>query len=70
MSGIPEDEIKEVFNTFDTDHSGSIDTSELINILNELNVANAEDVANQLISEADKNGDNKITYEEFKKALA
>lgn len=59
----------QVFDAFDADGSGSIDSKELVTILNQLNIENAEAVASELIAEVDADHNGKISYEEFKKGV-
>jgi len=54
----------EAFRTFDQDGSGSIDIEELKMILKNQNMEQDQDVE-ALFAEADKNGDGKISFEEF-----
>ena len=69
MSEPSEDQLKEVFNTFDADGNGSIDATEIKKVCESLGLeANAAEIED-LIKQADDNGNGKIEFEEFKKAV-
>jgi len=55
-----------VFNGFDKDSSGYIDADELILTAKELGYELEKEGADLIISKMDRNGDNKISFEEFK----
>ena len=69
MSAPTEAEIKEVFDQFDADKSGAIDSNEIQKVCEALGVEVSKAEVEALISEADSNGDGKIQYDEFKKAV-
>ncbi|KAK0609033.1 Calmodulin [Lasiodiplodia hormozganensis] len=61
----PEQEIREIFNVFDRDGSGTINSSELRHVMKAIgeNLTDAE--IDDLIKEADVDGNGTIDYEEF-----
>jgi len=68
MSKIPEKELAEyktVFNSFDHDHSGSIELKELSAALKELKLYKSEEDTKKLIAELDKNMDGSVDLGEF-----
>ena len=69
MSGPSEADIKECFDQFDADGSGFIDAKEIENVCKALGVPVDGDAVNQLIADADADGDKKISYKEFKNAI-
>lgn len=69
MSNPTEAEIKEVFDQFDADGSGHIDSSEIKKICEQLGVEVSQSDIDELIQSADDNGDGKISFAEFKKAV-
>jgi calmodulin len=69
MSSPSEAEIKEVFDQFDADGNGSIDSSEIKKVCEALGVEVSQAEVDALIHEADDNGDGKIQFSEFKKAV-
>ncbi len=69
MSAPTEDQLREVFNTFDADGNGSIDATEIKAVCESLGLeANATEVE-ALIKQADEDGNGKIEFEEFKRAV-
>lgn len=69
MSAPSETEIKEVFDQFDADGSGAIDSSEIRKVCEALGVEVSQAEIDALIKEADDNGDGKIQFDEFKRAV-
>mmetsp|Transcript_14523 Transcript_14523/g.31599 ORF Transcript_14523/g.31599 Transcript_14523/m.31599 type:complete len:150 (+) Transcript_14523:114-563(+) len=65
QSADTEDELKEAFKVFDQDGSGFIDPNELRTVMTSLGEKLTDDEVDDMIKEADKNGDGKICYEEF-----
>ena len=69
MSAPSEAEIKEVFDQFDADGSGSIDRKEIAAVCEKLGVDASKADIDELISAADSDGDGKISFAEFSKAV-
>ncbi|KNC75266.1 hypothetical protein SARC_12204 [Sphaeroforma arctica JP610] len=68
--GEKEENIKRVFEIFDRDGSGKIDRNELAYVLNEvLDQDCSEEQIEQIIKEADLEGDGEINYQEFNNYL-
>merc|ERR1712205_219778 len=66
--GLTEDqvaEIKEAFDLFDTDGSGSIDTNELKVAMKALGMDAKSDEIRKLINDIDSDGDGTIDFDEF-----
>lgn len=63
------DTLKTTFNKFDTDHSGSIDATELKCVLDNYNIECSEAEFAQLFAVYDTNGDGKFSYFEFVKLV-
>ncbi|XP_066283187.1 uncharacterized protein [Branchiostoma lanceolatum] len=57
------------FKMFDKDNSGYIDKSEIIQGMAELGEQLTEEEAEQMLRDADTDGDGKINYEEFAKTF-
>jgi calmodulin len=62
-------EIREAFNVFDKDGSGKISKDELRHIMKSLGEDLSEEEIQQMILEADTNGDGEIDYDEFVRML-
>eukprot|EP00455_Lapot_gusevi_P041215 TRINITY_DN4754_c0_g1_i1.p1 TRINITY_DN4754_c0_g1~~TRINITY_DN4754_c0_g1_i1.p1 ORF type:complete len:152 (-),score=70.63 TRINITY_DN4754_c0_g1_i1:97-552(-) len=60
-----QDEFRQAFATFDKDGNGYITSSELQQVMESIGDPISEEQANQMIREADADGDNRINYEEF-----
>ncbi|KAL2968942.1 hypothetical protein AAZX31_15G053500 [Glycine max] len=58
-------EIKEAFELFDTDGSGTIDAKELNVAMRALGFEMTEEQINQMIADVDKDGSGAIDYDEF-----
>ncbi|NP_001150811.1 caltractin [Zea mays] len=58
-------EIKEAFDLFDTDNSGTIDAKELNVAMRALGFEMTEEQIRQMIADVDKDGSGAIDYEEF-----
>lgn len=58
-------DLKQVFQAFDKDKSGSIELSELWAVLKELGETIPEQELSKLVKKMDLNGDGKISYSEF-----
>ena len=67
-NGLTEDEvleIKEAFNLFDTDHSGTIDTDELKQALSNLGIDAKNQTLQNMMNDIDKNQSGTIDFDEF-----
>lgn len=60
-----EEQLKTAFRTFDSDNSGKISAQELKQVMTNLGENLTEDEINEMIQEADRDGDGQINYEEF-----
>lgn len=61
-----EDEVlRNAFDRFDVDKNGKITKEELVQVLSSLGMDSAEKDANEMMAEADLNGDGVISFEEF-----
>eukprot|EP01067_Filipodium_phascolosomae_P006463 Filipodium_phascolosomae@DN4721_c0_g1_i2.p1 len=70
--GLTEDEIEEIreaFNLFDTDGSGTIDPKELRSAMQSLGFESKNPTIYQMIAELDKDGSGAIDFEEFLDAI-
>uniref|UniRef100_A0A7S1EQ50 EF-hand domain-containing protein n=1 Tax=Timspurckia oligopyrenoides TaxID=708627 RepID=A0A7S1EQ50_9RHOD len=63
-------EIMEAFKVFDRDASGKISASELKQVMNSLGENLSDEEIEQMLKEADVNGDGEIDYDEFVKMLS
>ena len=61
-----EEELKSAFNLMDLDHNGYITKDELAESLKAMGHNMSAEEVEQLIKEADLNGDGKVDFEEFK----
>ena len=64
-----EEEILKAFNVFDKDGNGFISAAELRHIMTNLGEKLTDEEADEMIREADIDGDGQINYEEFVKNL-
>jgi Ca2+-binding EF-hand superfamily protein len=64
-----DDELREAFRTLDADSDGFITLVELKKFLTQLGFNISNDVVKRLISEADRNRDNKLDFAEFRTAV-
>ncbi|XP_037075106.1 calmodulin-like [Pollicipes pollicipes] len=70
MSGMEsEDELKEAFRVFDKDDDGFLSVAELRHIMTSMGEKMTKNEVDDMISEADKDGDGKINYQEFVQVL-
>ncbi|KAF9158717.1 hypothetical protein DFQ26_007300 [Actinomortierella ambigua] len=60
-----EEEIREAFKVFDKDNNGYISAAELRHVLTNLGERLSEVEVDEMITEADTDGDGQINYEEF-----
>lgn len=61
-----EKELRSAFNVFDTDKTGTIDAKELRNVMKALGEDLTDDQIDDMIREADKDGNGTIDFDEFK----
>ncbi|KAJ2355702.1 hypothetical protein GGF43_002530, partial [Coemansia sp. RSA 2618] len=61
-----EEELRSAFNVFDTDRNGTISKDELRQVMRNLGEKLDEDEIDAMFTEADVNGDQEISFEEFK----
>jgi len=64
-----EEEILEAFKVFDKDGNGFISAAELRDIMTNLGEKLTDEEVDEMIREADVDGDGKINYEEFVKMM-
>ncbi|KAH3745395.1 calmodulin D [Pelomyxa schiedti] len=64
-----EDEIREAFKVFDKDNNGFISAAELRHVMTNLGEKLSEAECDEMIKEADVDGDGQINYEEFVKMM-
>ncbi|KAK1311058.1 Calmodulin-2 [Acorus calamus] len=60
-----EEELKEAFKVFDRDQNGYISAAELRNVMINLGEKLTDEEVDQMIREADMDGDGQVNYEEF-----
>jgi calmodulin len=60
-----EEELREAFNHFDEDGSGTIDTDEIVHAMTKIGQKLTMAQAKQFVKAADKDGDGEIDYNEF-----
>ncbi|KAG6664809.1 hypothetical protein I3843_02G103100 [Carya illinoinensis] len=64
-----EEELKEAFKVFDKDQNGFISASELRHVMINLGEKLTDEEVQQMIREADLDGDGQVNYEEFVKMM-
>ncbi|KAE8698277.1 Calmodulin-like protein 11 [Hibiscus syriacus] len=64
-----EEELKEAFKVFDKDLNGYISASELRNVMMKLGEKLSDEEVEQMIREADLDGDGQVNYDEFVKMM-
>ncbi|KAJ7883401.1 calmodulin [Mycena olivaceomarginata] len=64
-----EEEIKEAFKVFDKDGNGCISAAELRHVMTNLGEKLSDNEVDEMIREADVDGDGQINYEEFVKMM-
>lgn len=65
-----EDELREAFKVFDCDGNGFISREELAKVMKNIGEDLSEDDLTEMITEADKNGDGVIDFQEFTQMLS
>ncbi|GFQ04479.1 calmodulin [Phtheirospermum japonicum] len=60
-----EEELNEAFRVFDKDQNGFISVAELCHVMTNLGEKLTDEEVNEMIREADVDGDGQINYEEF-----
>ncbi|GFQ05459.1 calmodulin [Phtheirospermum japonicum] len=65
----PEEELKEAFRVFDKDQNGFISTTKLHHVMTNLGEKLTDEEVDEMIREADVDGDGKINCEEFVKVI-
>lgn len=65
QGGQTKDEIKQAFRVFDKDGSGYVSSSELKMVMSKLGVNFTDDELNEMVLEADIDGDGQVCFEEF-----
>ena len=65
----PEEELIEAFKTFDRDGNGFISSTDLRQVLTNLDENLTDDEFNEMIREADLDGDGRINYKEFARMM-
>lgn len=63
------EDLREAFKEFDKDHNGFLDRNELKTIMTTFGEKMTDHEAEEMMKEADVNGDGKINYEEFVKVI-
>ncbi|VDI33374.1 Hypothetical predicted protein [Mytilus galloprovincialis] len=61
----PVEDLREAFKIFDKNNDGKIDTNELKKVMVNIGEKLTDEEANEMIKEADVDGDGKVNYEEF-----
>jgi len=70
MKGLDaEEEIREAFKVFDKDGNGFISAAELRHVMTNLGEKLTDEEVDEMIREADVDGDGQINYEEFVKMM-
>ncbi|KMZ76016.1 putative Calmodulin [Zostera marina] len=64
-----DEELREAFKVFDKDQNGYISASELSNVMINLGEKLTDEEVQQMIREADTDGDGQVNYEEFVKMM-
>lgn len=64
------EELRETFEMFDTNKDGTICKEELKSVIEKVDINLTEDQFNELVDTLDRNGDDKIEFEEFVKEMS
>ncbi|XP_062207196.1 calmodulin-2/4-like [Phragmites australis] len=64
-----EEELKEAFRVFDKDQNGFISAAELRHVMSNLGEKLTDEEVDEMVREADVDGDGRINYEEFVKVM-
>ncbi|KAK4358468.1 hypothetical protein RND71_020697 [Anisodus tanguticus] len=64
-----EEELKEAFRVFDKDQNGFISAAELRHVMTNLGEKLTDEEVDEMIREADVDGDGQINYDEFVKVM-
>lgn len=64
-----EEELKEAFRVFDKDQNGFISAAELNHVMKNIGEKLTDDEVNEMVHEADTDGDGQINYQEFIKIM-
>ena len=64
-----EDELREALRVFDQDQNGFISAAELRHVMTNLGEKLTDEEVDEMIREADVDGDGQINYEEFVKVM-
>eukprot|EP00800_Vazella_pourtalesii_P023883 TRINITY_DN992_c0_g2_i1.p1 TRINITY_DN992_c0_g2~~TRINITY_DN992_c0_g2_i1.p1 ORF type:complete len:114 (-),score=43.80 TRINITY_DN992_c0_g2_i1:90-431(-) len=62
-------ELKQAFNVFDKDGNGKISKDELRDVMKSLGETMLESELDEMMREADSNGDGEVDFEEFKRMM-
>lgn len=65
----PDEELRLMFSTFDTDGNGTIDKEELYAAMKAMGETLTQDELDEMMAEADENGDGQVDFEEFKRMI-
>ncbi|CAN4116529.1 unnamed protein product [Withania somnifera] len=65
----PEEELKEAFKVFDKDQNGYISANDLRHVMINLGEKLTDEEAEQMIKEADLDGDGQVNFDEFVKMM-
>lgn len=66
----PEDEMMDAFKVFDKDGNGFVSPAELKQVMRDLGEKLSDEEVDEMITEADENGDGQVDYNEFVKMMS